>query len=191
MAGGPSNILVTGGAGFIGSHLVRALVGKGWRVVVLDDFSSGKMENLGNIRSSNGLRLVRGDIRNRKAVDEALVGVDSVVDLAAFVNHAESVKKPLETHDISVNGALNVLDACAKKGVEKFVFASSEAVYGDGNALPPGEECDLRPATPYAASKVAGEYYCKMYCACYGLSGVILRFLMCMVLARASVSTLG
>jgi nucleoside-diphosphate-sugar epimerase len=105
-----------------------------------------------------------------------LVGVGSVVHLAAFVNSPESVKKPLETHDINVNGTLNVLDACAKKSVEKFVFASSAAVYGDGNALPLREECDLRPATPYAASKVVGEYYCKMYRACYGLSCVILRF---------------
>jgi UDP-glucose 4-epimerase len=176
VGGSSSNVLVTGGAGFIGSHLVRALVGKGCRAVVLDDFSSGKMENLGEIVSSKNLRLVRGDIRNRKAVDEALAGVDSVVHLAAFVNSPESVKKPLETHDINVNGTLNVLDACAKKSVERFVFASSAAVYGDGNALPLKEECYMQPTTPYAASKVVGEYYCKMYCDCYGLSSFILRF---------------
>lgn len=167
---------MTGGAGSIGSHLVRMLVGKGWSVVVLDDFSSGKMENLGEMVGSNGLRLVRGDIRDRKAVDEALVGVDSVVHLAAFVNPPESVRKPLETHDINVKGTLNVLDACVRKGVERFVFASSAAVYGDGNPLPLREECDLRPATPYAASKVSGEYYCKMYGDCYGLNSLILRF---------------
>jgi nucleoside-diphosphate-sugar epimerase len=176
VGGSSSNVLVTGGAGFIGSHLVRLLIGKGWRVVVLDDFSSGKMENLGEIVGSKGLRLIKGDIRNGKAVDDALMGVNSVVHLAAFVNPPESVKKPLETHDINVNGTLNLLEACVKRGVERFVFASSAAVYGGSTALPLVEECDLRPATPYATSKVAGEYYCKMYCACYGLSSVILRF---------------
>lgn len=151
---------MTGGAGFIGSHLVRGLVSRGWHVVVLDDFSSGKIENLDELAGSIGLRIVRGDIRDRKVVDEVLGSVDSVVHLAAFVNPSDSVKKPLETHDINVNGTLNVLDGCIKKSVKKFVFASSAAVYGDGSPMPLREECELRPISPYAASKVSGEYYC-------------------------------
>lgn len=169
-------VLVTGGAGFIGSHLVRSLVGKGWNVVVLDDFSSGKKENLDGSKGSDRLRVVRGDVRDGKVVDAVVDGVDSVVHLAGFVDAPGSVAKPLETNDINVNGTLNVLDACVKKGVGRFVFASSAGVYGDGNPLPLREECDLRPVSPYAASKVSGEYYCRMFCDCYGLSSVVLRF---------------
>lgn len=167
---------MTGGAGFIGSHLVRELVGRGWSVVVLDDFSSGKVDNLGGFVGSDGLRVVKGDVRDRKVVDEVLEGVDVVVHLAGFVDPAESVRRPLFTHDVNVNGTLNVLDACVQKGVGRFVFASSAGVYGDGNPLPLREEYDLRPVSPYAASKVSCEYYCRTFCDCYGLSSVILRF---------------
>lgn len=170
------DVLVTGGAGFIGSHLVRSLVGKGCSVVVLDDFSSGKMENLDGLSDSDGLRVMKGDIRDRKVVEGVLDGVDAVVHLAAFVDSVGSVERPLETNDINVNGTLNVLDACVKKGVRRFVFASSAGVYGDGNPLPLREEYDLRPVSPYAASKVSGEYYCKMFCVCYGIGTVVLRF---------------
>lgn len=170
------DVLVTGGAGFIGSHLVRSLVGKGWDVVVLDDFSSGKMKNLERLKGSGGLKTVKGDIRDRKVVGEVLDGVEAVVHLAAFVDPAGSVEKPLETNDINVNGTLNVLDGCVKKGVGKFIFVSSAGVYGDGNPLPLRETCDLRPVSPYTASKISGEYYCKMFFDCYGVSSVILRF---------------
>jgi UDP-glucose 4-epimerase len=169
------DVLVTGGAGFIGSHLVRSLVGKGWDVVVLDDFSSGRMENLGKLIDSDGLRVVKGDVRDRKVVDDAVEGIEAVVHLAAFVDSAGSVMKPLETNDINVNGTLNVLDACVKEGVERFVFASSAGVYGDGNPLPLREEYDLRPASPYAVSKVSGEHYCRVFGECYALSNVVLR----------------
>ena len=119
--GGFSKVLVTGGAGFIGSSLVKELLSEGCSVVVLDDFSSGRMENLGGVVGSRDLKIVKGDIRDRKVVDEALDGVDSVVHLAAFVNPPESVKKPLETNDINVNGTLNVLDVCVKKKVGKLI----------------------------------------------------------------------
>ena len=170
------DVLVTGGAGFIGSHLVRSLVGKGWDVVVLDDFSSGKMKNLERLKGSGSLKTVKGDIRDRKVVGEVLDGVEAVVHLAAFVDPAGSVEKPLETNDINVNGTLNVLDGCVKKGVRKFIFVSSAGVYGDGNPLPLRETYDLRPVSPYTASKISGEYYCKMFSDCYGVGSVILRF---------------
>jgi nucleoside-diphosphate-sugar epimerase len=169
-------VLVTGGAGFIGSHLVRKLVGTGWSVVVLDDFSSGKVENLGGFVGADDLKIVRGDVRDRKIVDEVLGGVEAVVHLAGFVDPAESVRRPLFTHDVNVSGTLNVLDACVQNGVGRFVLASSAAVYGDGNPLPLREEYDLRPTSPYAASKVSAEFYCKMFGNCYGLNSVVLRF---------------
>jgi len=170
------DVLVTGGAGFIGSHLVKSLVGKGWDVVVLDDFSSGKMKNLERLKGSGSLKTVKGDIRDRKVVGEVLDGVDAVFHLAAFVDPAGSVEKPLETNDINVNGTLNVLDGCVKNRVGKFIFVSSAGVYGDGNPLPLRETHDLRPVSPYTASKISGEYYCKMFFDCYGVSSVILRF---------------
>lgn len=167
---------MTGGAGFIGSHLTKMLVDIGWHVVVLDDFSSGMMKNLRRWSGSSAIKIVRGDIRNKKIVNEVLDGIDLVVHLAAFVNPPESIKKPIETHDVNLNGTLNILESCVKKRVQKLIFASSAAVYGDGNPLPLREGCSLRPFSPYAASKVSAEFYCKMYRHCYGLSSVILRF---------------
>lgn len=172
----PLNVLVTGGAGFIGSCLVEELIGRGCSVVILDNFSSGRKENLKGLIGSKRLTIVEGDVRNRKVVDETSRGMDAVVHLAALVGVGESVRNPFETHDINVTGTLNVLEAAVKQNVRKFVFASSAAVYGEGNPLPLQEEFDLRPVSPYAASKVCAEYYCKMYRDCYGLSSVVLRF---------------
>jgi nucleoside-diphosphate-sugar epimerase len=174
--GKPLNVLVTGGCGFIGSHLVEDLIAQGCSVVILDNFSSGKKENFKRFIGSNRLRIIEGDVRKGKIVNEASRDMDAVVHLAALVDVAKSVRNPIETHDVNVTGTLNVLEAAAKQRVQKFVFASSAAVYGEGNPLPLREEFDLRPVSPYAASKVSGEYYCKMYCDCYGLSGLVLRF---------------
>jgi UDP-glucose 4-epimerase len=168
-------VLVTGGAGFIGSRLVRMLVGKGWNVTVLDDFSSGKVENLEGLSGSGLLRVVKGDVRDEDVVGEVLGGVDAVVHLAALIDPADSVRRPLLYHDVNVTGTVNILEASVKKGVGKFVFASSAAVYGDGNPLPLREDYPLRPVSPYAASKVSGEYYCKAFSECYGLGCVALR----------------
>jgi len=128
------------------------------------------------LKGSGSLKTVKGDIRDRKVVGEVLDGVDAVFHLAAFVDPAGSVEKPLETNDINVNGTLNVLDGCVKNRVGKFIFVSSAGVYGDGNPLPLRETHDLRPVSPYTASKISGEYYCKMFFDCYGVSSVILRF---------------
>jgi len=170
------SILVTGGAGFIGSHLVSELVRTGRHVVVLDDFTSGRMENLQELVGSQVLRVVNGDIRDKKTLNDAMAGVNEVVHLAAFVDAAESVKKPLFTNDINVSGTVNVLESCSQNGIERFVFASSAAVYGDGNPLPLREEYELRPLSPYAASKVSAEYYCRMFSECYDMNSVVLRF---------------
>ena len=166
---------MTGGAGFIGSHLVRKLVGKGWDVTVLDDFSSGKAESLEELPGSGLLRVVKGDVRDRRVLSEVLDGADAVAHLAALIDPADSVRKPLLYHDVNATGTVNVLEACVEKHVGKFVFASSAAVYGDGNPLPLREDYPLRPVSPYGASKVSGEYYCGMFSRCYGLGCVALR----------------
>jgi len=155
---------------------VRELVRTGRSVVVFDDFTSGRMENLQGLAESQCLRVINGDIRDKKVVSDAISDVDEVVHLAAFVDVAESVKRPFLANDINVSGTANVLEGCLQNGVEKFVFASSAAVYGDGNPLPLREDCELRPLSPYAASKVSAEYHCKTFSERYDMGSVILRF---------------
>jgi dTDP-glucose 4,6-dehydratase len=170
-----SRVLVTGGAGFIGSHLVKALVNK-CAVIVLDNLCSGSLENLHRVVEGGGIKFVRGDVRDKKAVRDAMNGVDAVVHLAALINVEASVKNPFETHDVNVNGTLNVLKEAVRAGVKRFVFASSAAVYGDANPLPLKEEYPPHPISPYAASKAAAEGYCLTFNRCYGLETVILRY---------------
>jgi UDP-glucose 4-epimerase len=174
--GGFSKVLVTGGAGFIGSHLVDKLISRGYSVVVLDNFHSGEMESFCEVLGRESFEVIEGDIRDRKAVREAMDGVDAVVHLAALIDVKESVSGPFETHDVNVNGTLNVLNEAVRSDVRKFLFASSTAVYGEGNPLPLEEEHLLNPISPYAASKVSAEYYCRAFNNCYGLSTVVLRF---------------
>lgn len=169
-------ILVTGGAGFIGSHLVPRLLKKGDSVVVLDNLSSGKTENLSAIRGHPRFSFQRGDVRDMSAVHEALRGVDAVVHLAALIDVSASVADPLATHEVNVTGTLNLLQQSAQSKVKRFVFASSTAVYGDVKTLPVTEDTVLKPISPYAASKAAGEAYCSAFAGCYGLSTVALRF---------------
>jgi UDP-glucose-4-epimerase GalE len=171
-----SSILVTGGAGFIGSHLTRELVRRGYSVVVLDNFHSGRTENLHDLINSAVIKFIRGDVRDRKIVREAIRDVDAVVHFAALIDVGESVKNPLETHDVNVTGTLNVLQEATEKGVDKFVFASSTAVYGDESPLPLVEEYALKPISPYAVSKVCGEFYCRVFCDCYDMDAVVLRY---------------
>jgi len=171
-----SKVLVTGGAGFIGSRLVGRLISDGYSVVVLDNFYSGRLGNLKRHLSCDGFRLVEGDVRDGKAVRDAIRGVDAVVHLAALIDVEGSVADPLGTHDVNVNGALNLLYESVKHGVKRFLFASSAAVYGDGDSLPLTEDSPLRPVSPYAASKVAAEHYCSAFFRSYGLGTVILRY---------------
>ncbi|MEM2129452.1 MAG: NAD-dependent epimerase/dehydratase family protein [Candidatus Bathyarchaeia archaeon] len=169
-------VLVTGGAGFIGSCLVKELINSGYFVVVLDNFCSGSIENLRRFPNKGLLEVVKGDIRDKNIVERVLKGVDAVVHLAALIDVKESVRNPLETHDVNVNGTLNVLESSVRADVKKFVFASSTAVYGDTNKLPLKEYYPIRPISPYAASKAAAESYCLVFNRCYGIKTVILRF---------------
>jgi UDP-glucose 4-epimerase len=171
-----SSILVTGGAGFIGSHLVRKLVEKGKDVTILDNLRFGRIENIGAYMGKVNFKLIEGDIRDRKAVRKAMKEVDAIVHLAALINVKESVIKPLETHDVNVHGTLVLLDEAAKLGVKRFLFASSTAVYGEGNPLPLREDYPLKPISPYAASKAAAEHYCTAFQTSFGLQVTVLRF---------------
>jgi nucleoside-diphosphate-sugar epimerase len=167
--------LVTGGAGFIGSHVVEVLIEQRERVRVLDNFSTGKRKNLS--ASSQQVEIIEGDIRNFSICQQAMKKVEYVIHLAALHEVQRSVENPLETHEINVTGILNLLLSAKGAGVNRFVYASSSAVYGDNPALPRSENMVLIPiSSPYSASKLAGEVYCKLFSNLYGLETVSLRY---------------
>jgi nucleoside-diphosphate-sugar epimerase len=168
------NALVTGGAGFIGSNLVRSLAGAGDVVRVLDDFSTGRPENLDGV---GGLvEVVEGDVRNQLQVRKAVVGAEVVYHLAALPSVARSVADPRASHQVNVDGTLNVLLAAGEAGVRRLVYASSSSVYGDTAELPKHEGMPVSPRSPYAAAKLAGEAYCRAFACVFPLETVCLRF---------------
>lgn len=169
-----SRYLVTGGAGFIGSHLAEALVALGHQVRVLDNFATGKRENLAHLKGR--IELVEADIRDLEAVREAMEGVEVVFHQAALPSVPRSLKDPLTTHQVNATGTLHVLLAAREAGVRRLVYASSSSVYGDTPELPKREDLPPRPKSPYAASKLAGEHYCQAYWSGYGLETVCLRY---------------
>ncbi len=167
--------LVTGGAGFIGSHLVEALLARGVQVVVLDDFSTGRAENLAAWRSHPGLTVVQGDIRDPGVLARLTAGVDLVFHLAAFVSVPASIAHPLVCLDINAQGTAQVLEVARQAGVQRVVLASSAAVYGQHTTLPLHEDLPPRAQSPYAASKIANEALAQAYTQ-MGLPTVALRF---------------
>jgi UDP-glucose 4-epimerase len=166
--------LVTGGAGFIGSHLVDALTAADLRVRVLDDFSTGKRENLGS--SSRRIELVEGSVTDPAVIKDAMVGVDCVFHLAALASVQRSVEDPARTHEVCATGTLRVLDAARQAGVRRVVYAASSSAYGDASGAIRREDDPLVPLSPYAAAKLAGEHYCQAFTITYGLETVRLRF---------------
>lgn len=172
--------LVTGGAGFIGSHIVQALIKQRHKVRVLDNFFTGKIGNLSffkNYRLSTAdYQLIRGDIRDLKTCHKACRGADYVLHQAALRSVPKSVKYPLEYNEVNVEGTLNILLAARDEGVKRVVFASSSSVYGDARIFPQKEEFLPLPISPYAVSKLCGEYYCRMFSIIYGLETVSLRY---------------
>ncbi|MEM3041650.1 MAG: SDR family NAD(P)-dependent oxidoreductase [Nitrososphaerota archaeon] len=170
-----SSVLVSGGAGFIGSHLVDALVKRGMRVAVLDDLSSGRLENISGHLKGGGVRFVEGDVRRREDVYEAVEGAEAVFHLAAVTSVPFSVLHPDVTFGVNVEGTRNVLDACVEKGVERFIFVSSCAVYGEPLDLPVGEVHPLCPVSPYAESKLKAEQLCRVYGERFGLKTTVFR----------------
>jgi len=176
-----SRLLVTGGAGFIGSHIVQALVSAGTGVRVLDDFSSGREENLtelapGAVGSGAEVELLRGDISDPELCARACDGMDGVFHQAALVSVPRSVEEPERTWEVNSKGTLNLLEAARVAGASRFVFAASSAAYGESDALPKVETMPVDPRSPYAASKVAGETHLAAYGAAHDMRTVSLRY---------------
>lgn len=170
-----ARVLVTGGAGFIGSHLVDRLTSYGYRLTIMDNLSVGKLGNIEGQLSDGRVRFVKGDIRDVELVRSCVQDADVVVHLAAVISVPFSFENPSLTFDINVNGTLNLLNACARAGVKRFVFVSSCAVYGDPRYLPVDEIHPTSPLSPYATSKLEGEEGCVNLLEQYGLSIAILR----------------
>ncbi len=168
-------VLVTGGGGFIGSHLVRGLLSEGYRVSVLDNFLTGRRENLQEI--ADDIETIReADVRDLQSCMEAAKGVTAVFHLAALASVPRSIEEPILSHEINLTGTLNMLQAARENGVSRFIFSSSSAVYGDSPATPKKEDMEPDPLSPYALHKLAGEYYCRQYSALFGLMTASLRY---------------
>jgi nucleoside-diphosphate-sugar epimerase len=173
-----AHYLVTGAAGFIGSNLVETLLAAGERVAGFDNFATGKRENLA---FAEGLpearfRMIEADIRDRDALQKACAGVDYVLHQAALGSVPRSMKEPALYNDVNITGTLNVLLAARDAGVKRVVYAASSSAYGDTPTLPKHEAMRPMPLSPYAATKLAGEYYCRIFTAGYGLETVALRY---------------
>ena len=166
--------LVTGGAGFIGSHLVEALLAEGYRVRVLDDFSSGRRDNLATV--AGGIELVEGDIRDAGLVARSMASVDYVFHQAAVPSVVRSLQDPRRSHTVSVDGTLNVLEAARLTKPRRVVYASSSSVYGDTPTLPKSESMAPQPLSPYAAAKLSAECYVRVYARVFGVPAVALRY---------------
>jgi len=168
--------LVTGGGGFIGSHLTEALLKKGLEVRVLDDFSTGKRENLIFEHRTPSLDMVEGDIRNPALCQKVMERVDYVFHQAALPSVQRSVEDPLGSNAVNVGGTLNVLLAARDAKVKRVMYASSSSIYGDTPTLPKKEDMSPTPLSPYALQKYAGEQYCRLFSQLYGLETVSLRY---------------
>jgi nucleoside-diphosphate-sugar epimerase len=170
--------LITGGAGFIGSHLVDTLLEKGSRVVVLDNFSSGNWRNVETAlnKGSDRLKIIEGDICDLETCREACEGVDYILHEAALGSISRSVEHPIQTHNNNANGTLNILIAARDAKVKRLVYASSSSIYGGSEILPRIESITPKPISPYAVSKLAGEHYCFAFFHTYGLETIVLRY---------------
>jgi nucleoside-diphosphate-sugar epimerase len=166
--------LVTGGAGFIGGHIVERLLAEGWEVRVLDDFSSGTEANIAGC--SGQIELLRGDIRDEATLSRALAGVEVVFHQAAIPSVPRSVAEPVRTNSVNIDGTLGVLEASRRAGVRRVVYAASSSAYGDTPTLPKVESMEASPLSPYALQKFTGEGYCRLYHSLYGLETVALRY---------------
>src|SRR5512134_1258472 len=171
--------LVTGGAGFIGSHIVETLLKQGASVRVLDNFSTGKRENLEPLTAlfdSDRFEILEGDLRDATRVEEAVRGVDVIFHEAAFVSVPQSMEEPQTCFDVNIKGTSLLFDSARQAGVRRAVVASSAAIYGNAEALPLVEETPPQPMSPYAVSKRVKEMYAELFTASYGLEAVALRY---------------
>jgi nucleoside-diphosphate-sugar epimerase len=173
--------LVTGGAGFIGSHIVEALLRREESVVVLDDLSTGRRENLDAALRARHARgpepvLIEGDVRDRATVSRAVAGVTHVLHQAAIPSVPRSIADPIGSHEVNTSGTLLLLVAARDAGVRRFVYASSSSVYGDSPVSPKVESLPPAPLSPYAVGKLAGEHYARIFHGLYGLEAIALRY---------------
>jgi nucleoside-diphosphate-sugar epimerase len=171
-----SNILVTGGAGFIGSNLTEALLQRGHFVRVLDDFSTGKRENLIFDQTYPSLEIIKGDIRDLGTCQGAIKGTEYVFHQAALPSVQRSIEDPGGSHAVNAGGTLNILLAAREGGVKRVIYASSSSIYGDTPALPKHEEMPSHPLSPYALQKYIGEQYCRLFYELYSLDTISLRY---------------
>ena len=169
-------VLVTGGAGFIGSNLCEALVEKGNKVICLDNFSTGKIENIEKLLVNRNFTLIKGDIRNLESCFSATKDVDYVLHQAALGSVPRSIKDPILSNDVNVNGFLNMLVASRDNGIKRFVYAASSSTYGDSESLPKIEERIGKPLSPYAITKYVNELYADIFSKTYGLETIGLRY---------------
>jgi len=166
--------LVTGGAGFIGSHIAERLVRDGQKVIVIDNLSGGKLENLSSVMRR--IKFIKGDIRREKDLDKALKSVDIILHQAALRSVPKSMEMPLEYNDVNAKGTLLLLLKARERGVKRVVYASSSSVYGERVKFPERENDTPNPVSPYAATKLAGEMWCRLFSASFGLETVSLRY---------------
>lgn len=172
------NVVVTGGAGFIGSHLAEELVDRGYHVTIVDDLSTGKLENIAGFLElkKDNVEFVRGSIIDLPLLQKLFQGVEYVFHQAALARVPRSIDDPLSTNEVNITGTLNVLLAARDNKVRKVIYAASSSVYGDSPTLPQREDMPTNPLSPYALTKLAGEYYCNIFRQIYGLSTVSLRY---------------
>ncbi len=169
-------VVVTGGAGFIGSHIAEELVSQGYYVIILDDLCTGKLENIERLLRKDNVEFIQGSITDLSLLQKLFQGIEYVFHQAALARVPRSIDDPLTTNEVNIKGTLNVVLAARENRVGKVIYASSSSVYGQTPTLPQREDMPLDPLSPYALTKLAGEYYCNIFRQIYGLSTVCLRY---------------
>jgi len=169
-------VLVTGASGFIGSHLVDQLLEKGYIVIGIDNMRTGRIENLADAKKTGQFRLLTEDIREDNLANQIEEDIDVIYHLAAISSVKMSIEDPLMVNDVNVRGTLNILEIARKLDVDRFIFSSSAAIYGDPKEMPVKEDFSFKPLSPYASSKIAGEMYVNAYSMSYGIDSSILRY---------------
>jgi len=176
MARSYSKTLVTGGAGFVGSHIVDRLLSEGFEVTVIDNLYAGRLENIAHYQTKEDFHFIQGDVWNFELVKRVMKDVDVVFHEAALVSVTRSVENPVLTNEVNVTGTLTLLQACLDSSVGRFIYASSSSVYGETETLPKHEGLTPQPISPYAVSKLAAESYVKVFHEVYGLETMCLRY---------------